>query len=125
MVAYSTNEAARKVGISPAALSNYIRTKKVPAPETAPVGRVKLHVWSESDIERLRKLLPKIANGRKTRYQKTKTQPGAAALRKTRNKRTITIKKTQRLKPEPFKALTARLRSAFFASLRPAAQVVP
>ena len=101
MVTYSTNEVARKVGISPAALSNYIKTKKIPAPAEVQVGRVKLHVWSDGDIERLRKLLPKIANGRKTRYQKKhsavsnqhsaeakgKTQPGAAGPHEKRTKK--------------------------------------
>ena len=29
-----------------------------------------MHLWTEPDIERLRKLLPKIKNGRKLRYQK-------------------------------------------------------
>jgi len=44
---------------------------------------LKFRLWRESNIERLRKLLPKIANGRKARYQKrrkkTKPQPGGSA----------------------------------------------
>jgi hypothetical protein len=36
------------------------------------MGGIKVHAWTASDIERTRKLLPKIANGRKTRYQKKK-----------------------------------------------------
>jgi RNA recognition motif-containing protein len=29
-----------------------------------------IHFWTEEEIEHVRKLLPKIANGRKTRYKK-------------------------------------------------------
>jgi hypothetical protein len=29
-----------------------------------------IHLWTEEEIEHVRKLLPKIANGRKTRYKK-------------------------------------------------------
>jgi predicted transcriptional regulator len=89
MLQYSTNEAAAKLGITGAALSRYIRDGKVPAPQIIATGKASLHVWTEDEIEELRKLLPKIANGRKTRYQKLrhkqqKTQPRAAALHKKR-----------------------------------------
>jgi len=46
------------------------------------------YLWTEQDIEHVRKLLPKIANGRKTRYSKRKetekTQPRAAVPHKSR-----------------------------------------
>ena len=74
MVAYSTREAANRLGITQATLSTYIKLGKVPAPQILDIGRRKVHSWSEADIERVRKLLPKIANGRKTRYQKQKKQ---------------------------------------------------
>jgi len=32
--------------------------------------KASLHLWSEEEIEHVRQLLPKIANGRKTRYKK-------------------------------------------------------
>jgi hypothetical protein len=44
--------------------------KKVPAPKTVRLGNLKVHAWSEKDIEAVRKLLPKIENGRHTRYKK-------------------------------------------------------
>jgi predicted DNA-binding transcriptional regulator AlpA len=72
MKRFSTNEAARKLGISPASLSRYINSGKLPAPNIIRVGTASLHVWTEQQIEHVRKLLPKIANGRKTRYQKLK-----------------------------------------------------
>ena len=70
MTRYSTNEAAEKLGITGAALSRYIKAGKVPPPQIVETGRMTLHLWSDEDIERLRKLLPKIANGRKTRWQR-------------------------------------------------------
>ena len=76
MLTYSTNQTAKKLGITGAALSKYIKAGKVPAPKVVQTGWRNVHAWSERDIQHLRKLLPKIANGRKTRYQKKhKPQP--------------------------------------------------
>ena len=101
MKTFSNNVAARKLGIHPGTLSRYIKAKKLPAPGIVQVGTASLHVWTEADIERVRKLLPKIANGRKTRYQKKhsavsnqrsakakgKTQPGAAGPHEKRTRK--------------------------------------
>ena len=88
MAKLSTTRAAKKLGISPIALSRYIAKGKIPAPEIVKLGQSSIHLWTEEEIENVRKLLPKIANGRKIRYQKLmkkqKTQPGAAVPRKTR-----------------------------------------
>jgi predicted site-specific integrase-resolvase len=70
----STREAARKLGIDHATLSNYLAVGKLPAPETVTVGRRIVHMWTEEQIERVHQLLPKIANGRKTRYKKKSTK---------------------------------------------------
>ncbi|MBZ5505036.1 MAG: MerR family transcriptional regulator [Acidobacteriia bacterium] len=70
MIAYSTREAAAKLGVTQATLSTYIKAGKIPPPTILQIGRRTVHSWTESDIEQVRKLLPKIANGRKTRYQK-------------------------------------------------------
>jgi predicted transcriptional regulator len=70
MTSYSSREAARKLGISPAVLSKYLKTKKVPAPKTVQIGRLKVQSWTETEVEHLRRLLPKIKNGRKTRHRK-------------------------------------------------------
>ena len=82
----STEQVAKELGISKSALSRYILTGKVEAPPETMAGGIKLRLWTEEDIERLRQALPKIANGRKTRYQKlkNKTQPGAAGPHKKR-----------------------------------------
>lgn len=70
MKKFSSNEAASKLGLSPSGLSKYIQMKKIPLPEIVGTGRFKVYLWTEADIERVREILPKIANGRKTRYQK-------------------------------------------------------
>jgi predicted DNA-binding transcriptional regulator AlpA len=72
MALYSTRQAAKKLCIGVSTLSQYISRKKIPAPTTVKIGDLEVHSWTDEDIEHVRKLLPKIANGRKTRYHKTK-----------------------------------------------------
>ena len=72
MNGYSTREAAKKLGLSLITLKRYIAAKKVPSPPVAQVGGMRVRPWTDKDIERVRKVLPKIQNGRKTRYQKAK-----------------------------------------------------
>jgi len=75
----STNQAAKTLGITGATLSRYITAGKIPAPQTVMAGGLKVHAWTEEEIEQVRKLLPKIANGRKTRYQKLREKQKAQA----------------------------------------------
>lgn len=70
MKGYSSREAAAKLGISFTSLNRYIAQKKIPAPSVQQFGGGQLRIWSEDDIERVRAILPKIANGRRTRHQK-------------------------------------------------------
>src|SRR5262249_15825068 len=89
MKQYSTREAAKKLGLTLLTVQRYIVAKKIPSPPLLNVGGGKVRIWTDEDIEKGRKILPKIANGRKTRYKKqsalsnqqsvkTKAQPGAA-----------------------------------------------
>ena len=66
----STQQVAKKLGMSNATLSRYILMGKVAAPRETMSGGMRMRLWSESDIKRLKESLPKVANGRKTRYQK-------------------------------------------------------
>jgi predicted DNA-binding transcriptional regulator AlpA len=86
---FSTREAARKLGITQASLSRYIAAKKVPAPKSVTSGRMTLHLWTAAEIEHVRQLLPKIANGRKTRYSKLKEKqkPQKAVPNRSRKKK--------------------------------------
>jgi len=73
----TTRQAAKKLGLDVSTLSRYISLGKITAPATLEVGALKVHAWTEEEIDRARALLPKIKNGRKTRYQKQKNKPQA------------------------------------------------
>ena len=75
MMTFSTRQVAKKLGIGAITLSRYIAAGKVPAPKSASSGGMTIHFWTEQEIEHVRQLLPKIANGRKTRYQKQGKKP--------------------------------------------------
>jgi hypothetical protein len=74
MQTFTTRQVAKKLGLTAASLARYIAAKKVSAPKIIKVGTTTVHMWTEDDIERVRKLLPKIANGRKTRWQRQRAQ---------------------------------------------------
>jgi predicted DNA-binding transcriptional regulator AlpA len=76
---FSTREAAKKLGLHHATLAQYILAKKIPTPEAVTTGKTTTHLWTESEIEHVRQLLPKIANGRKTRYKKQSAKTKAPA----------------------------------------------
>ena len=86
---FSTEQVAKKLGISKSALSRYILSGKVVAPPETMAGGIRLRLWAESDIERLREALPKIANGRKTRYQKKQSAVSNQQSPKTKKKRSF------------------------------------
>jgi predicted site-specific integrase-resolvase len=91
MIYYSTREAAKKLGIPYTTLATYISVGKIQGPQTEIKGKTTAQIWTEEEIENVRKLLPKIANGRKTRYSKLRekqtAQPKKAVPRKTKAKK--------------------------------------
>lgn len=91
MTEFSTREAAKKLGLSPSGLSKHIRLGKLPEPKMVKTGRFTIHLWTEEEIERVRKLLTKIKNGRKTRYHKKQSATGTQQSAKTKS----TTKKPQ------------------------------
>jgi predicted DNA-binding transcriptional regulator AlpA len=84
---YTTRQVAKKLGIGAKTLSNYIAVGKVPAPKVIKLDSFVVHSWTEEEIEHLRKLLPKIANGRKTRYQKKQSAHSTQQSAKTKPKK--------------------------------------
>ena len=74
---------------------HYLEVGKVPPPESVIPGERPTHLWTEEEIEHVRKLLPKIANGRKTRYKKQSALSNEQSAK--------TKKKTQARVPAPHK----------------------
>ena len=72
MKGLSTREAAKKLGISFTSMNRYIADKKIPVPPLIEIGSTSARLWSDEDIEKVRAILPKIANGRKTRHLRKK-----------------------------------------------------
>jgi hypothetical protein len=60
-------------------LASYVKLGKLQVPETAMHGSRTIHLWTEAEIEHVRQLLLKIANGRKTRYSKLREKQKAQA----------------------------------------------
>ena len=67
MNSISTREAARKLGISLISLQRYIAAGKITAPKLRALGTVRIRLWTARDINRVRKELPGIKNGRSKR----------------------------------------------------------
>jgi len=74
MKGFTSRETSEKLGLDASTLARYIAAGKVPTPKIVRLGNLRVQVWSDADIEKVRKILPKIANGRKTRYQKERAK---------------------------------------------------
>jgi len=96
---YSTRQAAKELGLHYTTFHKYLRERKIPLPAMSRIAGVRVRLWTLAEIEHVRRLLPKIANGRKTRYQKLRekkkdAQPRAAVPHKFRKQ-----KKSRTTKP--------------------------
>jgi predicted DNA-binding transcriptional regulator AlpA len=91
MKGLSTRQVAKSLGVSHVALVRYMATGKIPTPNAIQFGGFRAHLWTEAEVEHVRQLLPKIANGRKTRYsklrEKQKAQTKSPVPRKTKKKK--------------------------------------
>jgi hypothetical protein len=88
MARFTTTEAAKRLGLHTDTLAHYVAVGKVRAPEMIALGKGKrvVHAWTEAEIEHVRRLLPKIANGRKTRYKKKPLAISNSQLAKKKSK---------------------------------------
>jgi len=68
---YSTSQVARMVGIDKQTLLRWLWAGKVSEPKQHSNGGVKVRLWNERDVDRVRKY--KAANYRKGRGRKKKT----------------------------------------------------
>lgn len=57
MQRYSTTEVAKMLGIQQPNLQRLIRTKRIPFPALQQVGRLKIRLWTDADVERARKAM--------------------------------------------------------------------
>jgi predicted DNA-binding transcriptional regulator AlpA len=64
---FSTFEAAEKLGVSRITLQRYIAAEKVSAPKSRRIGGMLVRPWTNADVKRVRKELPRIKNGRTKR----------------------------------------------------------
>ncbi len=78
---------SKKLGLSVPSLYRYIEQGKITAPQAVRIGNRDVRSWTKADIDNVRKLLPKIANGRKTRYQKKHLAVSNQQSAKTKKKR--------------------------------------
>src|SRR5215471_8307345 len=102
MAVISTREAAKRLGIHFTTLAEHIAAGRLAAPMILKIGTKPVHAWTESDVKKARKLLPKIANGRKTRYQKQHSATSSQHSVKSKPK-AKTKKKPQVRAPVPHK----------------------
>ena len=87
MAGYLTSgQAAKRLGLPVTTLSTYITVGKLTKPKSITTGQMTIYLWTEDEIERARKLLPKIKNGRKTRYQKQESVARSQKLVKPKSK---------------------------------------
>ena len=59
MKTYSTTEAARKLGVTRLTIQRHIAAGTITPPKLHQLGSVAVRVWSERDVQRVRKQLQK------------------------------------------------------------------
>jgi DNA-binding transcriptional MerR regulator len=74
MASYSTPKAAKKCGVHHITLQRWVSAGKIKAPRKVRVGGVVVRLWTDSDLERVRKY--KQENYRKGRGRKAKSRRG-------------------------------------------------
>jgi hypothetical protein len=63
--AFSTREAAKKLGVNLVTLQRHIAAKTIRVPPLQKVGGVTVRLWSNEDIENARTILADVKPGRK------------------------------------------------------------
>src|SRR5438128_8214771 len=94
----TTRAVAKRLGIPEKTLSRYVIIKKVPTPEVVRYGPSRGHSWTEEGIEQVRKLLPQIAEGRKTHRERMRE---AATNRQSAKSNPMARKKAQKANKQP------------------------
>jgi predicted DNA-binding transcriptional regulator AlpA len=74
MKTYSTLKVAQILRVSRMSLQRYIAAGKVSAPKSHRIGGMLVRPWTMADVNRVRKELPGIKNGRTMKAKKRKTR---------------------------------------------------
>jgi predicted site-specific integrase-resolvase len=72
MATHSTVEVAQIVGVSWDTLSRWIREKRFPVPAVKLVGRIRVRLWTEADIDIARQYKKEHYRGRGSRKRRRK-----------------------------------------------------
>jgi hypothetical protein len=79
MKMYSTLEVARLVGVTSATLHRWIREKRVAAPPVETPGKMRIRIWSKTDVENVKAY--KAERYRRGRGRQRKTEASYSAGR--------------------------------------------
>ena len=74
MAAFTKRQAAKRFGLNAPTLSRYFTARKTSTLKMLHAGGLHAHAWTKGDMERVRKVLPKIMNGRKLRYKNKRAE---------------------------------------------------
>jgi excisionase family DNA binding protein len=75
MPTYSTVEVAELVGVTWDTLSRWVREKKFPVPPVRSVGRIRVRIWTDDDVAKVKKYKAEHywgKGGRQKRKKRTK-----------------------------------------------------
>jgi excisionase family DNA binding protein len=73
MATYSTVEVAELVGVSWDTLNRWIRQKKFPVPPVKSIGRVKVRLWNQAEIDDVRKYKERHYRGKGSKKKRLKS----------------------------------------------------
>jgi hypothetical protein len=62
---YSTREAAKKLGVTILTLQRHVKAETIDVPPLQKVGGVSVRLWSDRDVEKVRKFLAGLKPGPK------------------------------------------------------------
>jgi predicted transcriptional regulator len=66
---YTTREAAKKLGRTVVTIQRHIAAGTIDAPQLLTVGTVQVRMWSDRDIEKVRKVLSRLRPGPKPKQK--------------------------------------------------------
>jgi predicted transcriptional regulator len=96
MSTFSTREVAQLLGISPSALSQFVKSGRVAGPKFIIPGKRNTHLWTEQQVARIRKRLPKLTKGTRIGQKYKLARKGKAIPKIVHKKRGRKPKRSRR-----------------------------